>query len=62
MYMYSLYADLSKRCSDTVTSYMTVNLSTTEHLYLPRNHLIAFAEKDDTNREIFKIEQLDTTP
>ena len=62
MYMYSLYADLSKRREDTVTPYVIMNLSTTENLYLPRNHVIMFAEKDDTNGEIFQIEQVNTTP
>ena len=62
MYMYSLHADLAEKRKDTVTPYMIVNLSSTEHLYLPKKHVVAFAEKDDTNGEIFEIDNLDTTP
>ena len=62
IYMYSLYADLSKRRSDIVTPYVIMNLNTTENLYIWQNHIIAFAEKDDTDGKIFEIEQLDTTP
>ena len=38
-----LYADLSKRAKDTVFPYQIVNLSSTENLYLPKNHVVAFA-------------------
>ena len=62
MYMYSLHADLAEKRKDTVTPYMIINLSSTEHLYLPKKHVIAFAEKDDTDGEVFEIDNLDTTP
>ena len=62
MYMYSLHADLAEKRKDTVTPYMIINLSSTEHLYLPKKHIVAFAEKDDTDGEIFEIDNLDTTP
>ena len=62
MYMYSLHADLAEKRKDTVTPYMIINLSSTEHLYLPKKHVIAFAEKDDTYGEVFEIDNLDTTP
>ena len=62
MYMYSLHADLAEKRKDTVTPYMIINLSSTEHLYLPKKHIIAFAEKDDTDSEVFEIDNLDTTP
>ena len=45
-----------------MTPYVIINLSSTEHLYLPKKHVVAFAEKDDTNGEIFEIDNLDTTP
>ena len=62
MYMYSLHADLAKKRKDMVTPYVIINLSSTEHLYLPKKHVIAFAEKDDTDGEVFEIDNLDTTP
>ena len=62
MYMYSLHADFAEKRKDTVTPYMIINLNSTEHLYLPKKHIIAFAEKDDTDGEVFEIDNLDTTP
>ena len=63
-----LYADLSKRAKDTVFPYQIVNLSSTENLYLPKNHVVAFAERDKIEGDVFDIEEvleiemLDTTP
>ena len=62
MYMYSLHADLAEKRKDTVTPYVIINLSSTEHLYLPKKHIVAFAEKDDTDGKVFEINNLDTTP
>ena len=62
MYMYSLHADLAEKRKDTVTPYVIINLSSIEHLYLPKKHVVAFAEKDDTDGEVFGIDNLDTTP
>ena len=62
MYMYSLHADLAEKRKDMVTPYVIINLSSTEHLYLPKKHVVAFAEKDDTDGEVFEIANLDTTP
>ena len=62
MYMYSLHADLAEKRKDTVTPYVIINFSSTEHLYLPKKHVVAFAEKDDTDGEVFEIDNLDTTP
>ena len=62
MYMYSLHADLAKKREDTVTPYVIINVSSTENLYLPKKHVVAFAEKDDTNGEVFEIGSLDTAP
>ena len=45
-----------------MTPYVIINLNSTEHLYLPKKHVIAFAEKDDTNGKAFEIDNLDTTP
>ena len=62
MHMYSLHADLAEKRKDTVTPYVIINLSSIEHLYLRKKHVIAFAEKDDTDGEVFEIDNLDTTP
>ena len=62
MCMYSLHADLEEKRKDTMTPYMIINLSSTEHLYRPKKHVVAFAEKDDTDGEVFEIDNLDTTP
>ena len=45
-----------------VIPYVIINLSSTENLYLPKKHVVAFAEKDDTDGEIFEIDSLDTAP
>ena len=62
MYMMGLDADLSKRKKDTVTTFILINLSHTENLRLRKNTVVGFAEKDDTEGEVLKIETLDTTP
>ena len=62
MYMYNLYADLSQKTKDSVTPFVIVNLSNDQHLEFPENHVVAFAEKDDTEGEVFEIEQVDITP
>ena len=62
MYMYNLFADVSEKTKDSVTPFVTVNLSNDQYPEFPENHVVAFAEKDDTEGEVFKIEQVDTTP
>ena len=62
MYMYNLFADLSERTKDSVTPFVIVNLSNYQYLEFPENHVVAFAEKDDTEGEVFELEQVDTTP
>ena len=62
MYMYNLFADLSERTKDSVTPFVIVNLSNDQYLEFPENHEVAFAEKDNTEGEIFEIGQVDTTP
>ena len=62
MYMYSLHADLAEKGKDTVTPYVIINLSSTENLYFPKKHVVAFAEKDNTDGETFEIDNVDTTP
>ena len=62
MYMYNLCADLSEKTKDSVTPFIIVNLSNDQYLEFPENHVVAFAEKYDTEAEVFKIEQVDITP
>ena len=62
MYMYNLFADLSEKTKDSVTLFVIVNLSNEQYLEFPENHVVAFTEKDDTEGEVFKIEQVDITP
>ena len=62
MYMYNLFEDLSKKTKDLVTPFVRVNLSNGQYLEILENHIVAFTEKDDTEGEVFKIEQVDITP
>ena len=52
---YSMIADLRDRKPDTVTSFVIVNFSHHEYLQLPKDHVVAFKEKDCKENEIFKI-------
>ena len=59
---YPMIADLKERGPNTVTPFVIVNFSHHEHLYLPKDHVVAFAEKDCNKGEILEIctmEQLD---
>ena len=63
MYVDPIWADLSKRTEDSVCPLLIVNLSNDQHLELPKNHVVAFARKDDMEIEsCFNIERVDTTP
>ena len=42
---YPMIADLKDRQADAVTPFIIVNFSHHEHLHLPKNHVVAFAEK-----------------
>ena len=52
---YPMIADLKDRKADTVTPFVIVNFSHHEHLHLPKDHIVAFAEKDCNESDIFKI-------
>ena len=62
VYMYNLFADLSEKNKDSVTPFVIVYFSNDQHLEFPENHIVAFAEKDDTEGEVCEIEQIDITP
>ena len=52
---YSMIADLKDRELDTVTPFVIINFSHHEHLHLPKDHVVAFAEKDCNNGEVLEI-------
>ena len=43
---YPMIADLKERGPNTVTPFVIVNFSHHKHLHLPKDHVVAFAEKD----------------
>ena len=53
--MYPMIADLKERGSNTVTPFVIVKFSHHEHLHLPKDHVVAFAEKDCNQGEILEI-------
>ena len=60
--MYPMIADLKERGPNTVTPFVIVNFSHHKHLHLPKDHIVAFMEKDCNEEEMLEIctmEQLD---
>ena len=52
---YPMIADLKEREPNTVTPFVIVNFSHHEHLHLPKDHVVAFAEKDCNEGEVLEI-------
>ena len=52
---YPMIADLKDKVADTVTPFIIVNFSHDEHLHLPKDHVVAFAEKDCNEGEVLEI-------
>ena len=52
---YPMIADLEERKPNTVTPFVIVNFSHHEHLHLPKDHVVAFAEKDCNEGEVLEI-------
>ena len=52
---YPIIADLKDREPNTVTPFVIVNFSHHEHLHLPKDHIVAFAEKDCNKGEVLEI-------
>ena len=52
---YPMIADLKDREQNTITPFVIVNFSHHEHLHLPKDHIVAFAEKDCNDGEILEI-------
>ena len=56
MHMVPLYADLSNKRNDDKIPFSIANLSNEENLYLPKDFVVGFAEKDTRTGEVFEIE------
>ena len=56
MHMVPLYADLSTKRKDDKIPFSIANLSNEENLYLPKDFVVGFAEKDTRTGEVFEIE------
>ena len=52
---YPMIADLKEREPNTVTPFVIVNFSHHEHLHLPKDHIVAFTEKDCNEGEVLEI-------
>ena len=52
---YPMIADLKDRQPDPVTPFVIVNFSHHEHLHLPKDHVVAFTEKDSNEGEVLEI-------
>ena len=52
---YSMIADLKDREQNSITPFVIVNFSHHKHLHLPKDHIVAFTEKDCNNGEILEI-------
>ena len=52
---YPMIADLKEREPDAVTPFVIVNFSLHEHLHLPKDHVVAFTERDCNEGEVLEI-------
>ena len=52
---YLMIADLKDRKPDTVTPFVIVNFSHHEYLHLPKDHVVAFTEKDCSEGKVLEI-------
>ena len=50
-----MIADLKDRVPNTVTPFVIVNFSHHKHLHLPKDHVVAFVEKDCNKGEVLEI-------
>ena len=55
IYTYPMIADLKDRTNDTINPLVIVNFSHHEHLHLPEDHVVAFAEKDCNEGKVLEI-------
>ena len=52
---YPMIADLKDREPNMVTLFIIINFSRHEHLHLPKDHIVAFPEKDSNNGEVLEV-------
>ena len=52
---YPMIADLKDNEPNTITPFIIVNFSHHEHLHLPKDHVVAFTEKDCNKGEVLEI-------
>ena len=52
---YPMIANLRDRQPDAVTPFIIINFSHHEHLHLPKDHIVAFADKDSNEGEVLEI-------
>ena len=52
---YPMIGDLKDRELNTMTLFVIMNFSHHEHLHLPKDHIVAFAEKDYNEGEVLEI-------
>ena len=52
---YPMIADLKDREPNAITPFVIVNFSHHEHLHLPKDHVVAFTEKDCNEGEVLEI-------
>ena len=52
---YPMIADLKDKEPNAVTPFVIVKFSHDEHLHLPKDHIVAFAEKDCNEGEVLEI-------
>ena len=58
-----MHTDLLQKTGDLVCPLQVINLSNDQHIELPRNYVVAFAQKDDVEIEsCFSIDNVDPTP
>ena len=63
MYITPMHADLSQKTEDSICPLQITNLSNDQHIELPRNHVVAFAQKDNVEIEsCFSIDNVNPTP
>ena len=52
---YPMRADLKDRKANATTPFVIINFSHHEHLHLPKDHVVAFTEKDFNEGEVLEI-------
>ena len=52
-------ADMGDRSDISVTPFIIVNFSPTKHLHLPKDQVVAFAEKDTKDGEVYEISSME---